>query len=284
MENNKSLDVLFQNAKLLKSREAITREQRKITITSLASTLCEDSEASLDETVKTFSLCDPTTEEKMILFEEMSRYPKLIQQIKNTFPLGSEERTTAGSHGKIAYVKNDINNAAYDQLCEKINNAKPVSAPSFSSACESVSEGENEFCMLPLENTSGKLLSFYSTIDRYELRIRAVCDVEDEHSQTIRYALLSKSCKWIPEKVKKQKFTFEFFLISQDASFLSDLTSASNACGAMLRGFDFMPVEYDSGLKRYLLCFDMYGRDILPFHAFLSLNYEAYVPLGFYTL
>ena len=152
----------------------------------------------------------------------------------------------------------------------------------FSSACESVWDGESEFCILPLENASGKLLSFYSMVDRYELKIRMIYEVGNEDSQSVKYALLSRSCKWIPEKAKKQNYTFEFFILSESTDFLKDILEASAACSATLNGIDFTPVEYDSGLRRYLLSFDISGYNMLPFHAYLSLNHKTYVPLGFF--
>ena len=284
MNNHEKLNVLLQNAKLLKERENMAKEQRRIMLSSVATELCSTGKNnSIESIVTAFSLCDPSPEEKILLYSEISRYPKLAQEIKDSFPLGSRERVTAGSHSKIAYVKNDINSYAYNFFCEKIANAKPTPVSSFSSACESVWEGESEFCILPVENAAGKLLGFYSTIERYELKIRMVCNIDEEDAQPVKYALLSRSCKWITEKAKKQNFTFEFFILAENTDFLGDIIKASAACEAEFNGLDFMPVEYDSGLKRYLFSFNVSGYNVLPFHTFMSLNYETYVPLGFFN-
>ncbi len=286
MTKDEKIRVLSENLSLFQRRCERALEQRKIALTHIVSTLCEsEEELSLDTLPQLYKSIVPdlTGSEEMLLYSEMARSHNVLTQMKAAFAIGTNASTPAGAHGKIACVKNRFNNSALDIFFEKINNAKALYVASFSEACDSIVEGKSEFCILPIENmTEGKMLGFYSMIDKFELKIRDVCDIEDEQSMTIRYALLAKGAHEPSDRTRNSKYVFEFSVLSEDGSFMEKLLSAADACKAVLISFDFSPVEYDSRLRRYLLAFRISGHDSLLFRTFLATNYRNYTPVGFY--
>lgn len=285
MLKDERLKILSENIGVFTSRTDIPFEQRKLTLSHIASILCESySNLSLKELDSIYKEITPDAsgEEKILLYKEMSLHRNLNARMKEEFSIGSAE-TPAGAHGKIAFVKNDLNNTAFDFLSRSINNAKPIWVLSFASACESVVDGKSEFCLLPIENSSdGKLLGFYSMIERYDLKICTVCEVDDRQGETVSYALLARGCKELSKKSDGCELAFEFSLLSESCDFLTELLCASSACQASMEKVCFLPVQYDTRLKRYIFSFKVPSQELLPFNAFLALSYHSYTPIGYY--
>ncbi len=285
MTKEEKLNILCENLSVLGSRSGIAEEERRLTLCHMVSEICSDSHASIEECTRLYKSLAPDVngDEEIILYEHMLAVGKRYSEMKAEFSIGSLEGCPAGSHGKIACVKNNYNNLALEYFSQKINSSRPVFLQSFTAVCENVSLGESEFCILPIENmTEGKMPGFYSLIDRYELKICNACDIDDEHGNTVRYALLSKGCPEPPEKARNTPFLFEFSILAENGSFIGRLLSAADACGGILLNFDCSPVQYDSGLRRYLFGFVISGRDTLLLRCFLAQNYDYYTPIGFY--
>ena len=285
MAKNEKLKTLVDNLNVFRSRSSISNEQIDITLSHIASMLCDThKDASPEEIDAHYKrlVSDVYGAQKIILYKEMIKHPALLDKMKAVFSIGNDV-TAAGSHGKISYVKNDLNNVAFELLTQKTNNVKPVWETSFVQACESVSDNKSEFCILPIESSSdGKLLGFYSMIERYELKIVSVCEVDDLQGETAKYALISKSCPASTDLLAKGDLNFEFSLLSQDCEFMSEIISAAKVCEAKLQTVCFAPVKYDSNLQRYILSFSIPSRELLPFKAFLALTYHSYTPIGCY--
>jgi len=286
MTKNEKLKTLIDNLNVFRSRTNISNEQIMLTLTHIASVLCDSlKDATPEDIDDAYKKLVPSAFgcEKIALYKEMAKLPSLHSKMKAAFSIGSDA-TPAGTHGKISYVKNDLNNIAFEFLSQRINNAKPVWESSFIQACESVSDGKSEFCILPIESSSdGKLFGFYSMIERYDLKIVAVCEVDDNQGESAKYALVAKCCPALFDSRNERELVFEFSLLSQNCDFLPELVSAANACDATAEKISFVPVKYDSNLRRYILSFRISSRDILPFKAFLALTYHSYTPIGCYT-
>ena len=107
----------------------------------------------------------------MALCRQRQKDPSL--SIEELF--GINEQPSAGSHGKIAYVKNRYNEQAFARFSEMLPNAKPEYTSDFIEACESVYDGRCRYCVLPIENDlDGRLFRFYAMADRYELKLCAL--------------------------------------------------------------------------------------------------------------
>ena len=283
MAKNEKLKTLADNLNVFRSRTSIASEQTSLTLSHISSILCDSfKDATPEELDNEYKKLVPSAfgGDKIILYKEMASRPSLLAKMKENFSIGIDS-TPAGAHGKISYVRNDLNTVAFDLLSERINNAKYVWEPSFVLSCESVSEGKSEFCILPIESSSdGKLFGFYSMMERYDLKIVSVCEVDDDRGETAKYALVAKSSA---SDIRSDGYlVFEFSLLSDDCDFLSELISAAKACDASTEKISFVPVKYDSNLLRYILSFKISSQNILPFKAFLALTYHSYTPIGCY--
>ena len=286
MTKNEKIKTIVENLNVFRSRSDISREQISISLSHLASTLCdahkESSPQELDAMYKKL-VPDSFGSEKIILYKEMIKRPALHSKMRSEFAIGSD-LTPAGAHAKISYVKNDLNQVAFELFSQKINSAKPIWETNFSQSCENVSNGNSEFCILPIESSSdGKLLGFYSMIEKYDLKIVSVCEVDDAQGEPVRYALISKSCPSFFDTRGDNEVVFEFSVLSQNCEFLPELLSAAEACGACAEKICFVPVKYDSNLFRYIMSFRLPSNDVLPLRAFLALSYHSYTPIGCYT-
>ena len=193
------------------------------------------------------------------------------------------EEIAAGSHGKVSYVKNNYNEQAFVCFSEIITRPKEIFSSSFADACEDVYDNRSEFCILPIENSqSGRLFGFYSMLDRYELRICAVCepDTGEGLEGSVKYALVGRS---VPDRIlKNSRWQFEFSVISDSGGALSDILRVSEIFGASLVKIDSLPVEYDGGLQKYYFTFGMSEANIPALDLFLTEEYARYTAVGTY--
>lgn len=194
-----------------------------------------------------------------------------------------DEEIAAGLHGKVALVRNSYNELAFSRLSRIITSPKEIFSPSFISACEDVYGNSSEFCILPIENSqSGRLFGFYSMLDRYELKICAVCELDGEvdSEENVKYALVGRSH---PDRIpKNSRWSFEFSVISEDGLTFSDILRVSEVFGARLTKIDSLPVVYDGGLQKYYFTFSLPEANIPAFDLFLTEEYARYTVIGMY--
>lgn len=287
MTKKERINIFIENLSIFNKRSELAAEARESALRHIVSELCADADvmSACEELPSLFKelVGKLSPNEEILLYEEMTRSPRLASAMRIAFAVGSLDSAQAGSHGRIACVKNDFNNSALARLSYAVTNSKPRFVSSFLESCEAVTDGECEFCILPIENASdGRMLGFYSMIDRYELKICYACDIDDEQTGTVRYALLSRCCPEPAEKRKSEVFIFEFSVISDNGAFMSDMLAVAEKCGALPISIDCSPLPYDSRLKRYLLSFRTSAHSSLLLRAFLSSNYHNYTPIGLY--
>jgi hypothetical protein len=282
------LSVLKENLALIDNRAKNINEQRRICLEQIASLICgETADNDLNNTATNFRLTINTKDLEDLLYicTELLRTPKYAQHLKRLAIIGSEEATPAGSHGKIAYTKNKFNEIAFEHFSTKIKGAKSHYASSLADACETLNNGECEFCILPIRNSvDGKLFGFYSMLDRYELKICAVCDIDSQDdANSVRYALVGKSCiEPLDSKTKDAKYIFEFSLLAENGMFIEDLLRIARASRATTVSIDSRPVEYDIQLYKFIFCFRVNGADSLLLRTMLNFYYDTYSPIGIY--
>ena len=135
------------------------------------------------------------TREKLLLATLLAEHysPDDFSNTEEEFkPLPKEARIAywgANRHSAVALER-------FSQLFEKTN---PTLAQSFSDVCEMVGDMESDFGVVPIENSfDGRLGSFYRMLDKNELKIIAVCNIEDDAGESsTRFALVSSSvCQW----------------------------------------------------------------------------------------
>ena len=287
MTDQKKLDILQSNLQEFNLRCKISREQRSLTLIEIARTLCDLYEGEeLSRIVARYSeiSSDASPSDRLILCRELLSRKRRSLELKRLTSIGDKEDTPAGSHGKIAYTKNNFNDAAFEQLSSSINSPRAIYTASINGACEAVADGSCEFCILPIENSvDGKLFGFYSLIDRFELKIASVCDIEGEGDSHIKYALVGRNSREPANQLfEKSKFVFEFFVLDSGNGLLDGLFEAAGECNADLLSIDVRPVPYDSQLKKFFLGFRLGGKDAMLFCTLLALYYDSYSPIGLY--
>ncbi len=277
--------IFTQNLKEFNKKQAIASQQAELTVIELAHLYCE-SNKSLDDTLKLLGdlIDDLSVKDVMTFLCELCR-SEHINKIKDMVFIGSTEPTSAGAHSKISYLKNRYNDIAFEQFSHSVSNAKAEYALSFSECCENVLYGRCEFCILPIMNSNdGRLMSFYGLLDRYDLKICDVVDIDnDDSTSTFRHALLGRACKEQRMRPQKnQNYIFEFSIITDKPDFFTSLLLAADKINAKLICIDSLPIEYASDMQKFFISFSIPSQNTLAFRLFLALNLQAHTPLGFY--
>jgi hypothetical protein len=184
----------------------------------------------------------------------------------------------------VSYVDNQFSAAAYDIFSSHISGAVPRKYSSFTEMCDSTASGETDACILPIENTSdGKLLSFYSLIDRSDLKISNICDVySEDDSRRTRYALLRRSMRR-PEGESGELY-FEFSFCPTPGFTVAEILHAAVLTGLVVYRIDSVPLKYNE--SNFIFHPVLLGNidDILVYTLFLALNSAQYTPVGLCSL
>jgi hypothetical protein len=200
----------------------------------------------------------------------------------------SDESIPASAAERIAYLRNSYNDVAYIQFSSLFTSPRAAYFNNVTDVCESVYNGECEYCILPVETSnSGKLLSFYELILKYGFKITAVYDLYgDDGKEYTRYALLGKRLMINNQglKHKTRKRYLEFIMTESDTQSLGNIMSAVGFCSMKLRRIDTLSFNTNGDTKNSLLCpvFRVDGSDIKTFIAFLAIDCPDYTPIGLY--
>ncbi len=278
---------------LFKSRIALSRE--------LAYTICKGGSAGTEEIRDNYSsifasetLKSLNSEEKYLdllsIAEkiEVCKEISCLSKIEDTFYeslLGHPEVCKATAAKKIAYVKNNFTDSAYLSFSRSSPAFRCAYFDSFDAICEDVHSGESEFCILPIETSSdGKLLSFYSMIDRYEFKIVATCIVEHKDgSKFTKFALLGRSISLSDYTNKKgKKLELRIPQASSKESPIYEILRAADACNMNLCRIDSIPLSYNDSMLSYYAVFNIQEADIKAFITYLALEHPQCYALGIY--
>ncbi len=288
---NKDLKILLDNLSELDTRKSLTNRQLDISFEFLAQKIKEDSKSTHD-TQKNISDYKKLLE-KYCSQADPSHCISFIKELTQgmSFPLSflsiTEEHIelfSKSSAAKISYVKNNYNDMAYLHFSALFSSPKVSYAASFEEVCEDVYNGISDYCILPLESVSnGKMFGFYSLIEKYDLKVFSVCDIEEDHSEErTRYALLSKRNLLFLDDFDKTYF--EFSAIGDDEYSIRDILEAAHACNIKLYRIDALPVQYDDRIFRFYHVFEYKYASVLPFLIYLNFKYPQYKSIGHYVL
>lgn len=287
MNTQQAIDILGENIRIFSERTSGAEHQRNICIRHLMEHLCAQTEADAPHKLYR-SFCDVLKESRpsdraafcLYLSERLRQKDAPSWEAR----FSSAEQVAAGSHGKIALVRNRLNEEAYRTFAQAITAAKAYYLPSFSDTCEDVFDNRCEFGILPVENTTdGKLFGFYAMLDRYELKICAACQLEPDHSEgTVRYALVGKN---LPSRIPKHvEWHFECSVVEEIGKFPSDIVEISSLFDAVLIKIDSLPVLYDDRLQKIYFTFRLSSQKAEAFHLYLTMEYVRYSLIGFYPI
>ena len=285
MTVQEELDILRANIRVFREREDLSERQRMLGLSQLIDRLLETEPAADPEWIYRRFLQvmpDAASADRALLCHRLAAHPTHGASLSESSVLGSEESPAPGAHGRISLVRNRYNEEALERFSFAVLGAKPSYCPSFSDACEEVYNNRSEFCILPMENTeSGRLFGFYSMLDRYELRICGVCDLEAEPG-SIRYALIGKT---LPKRLPKSvSWNLECSIATEVGAFPTEALQTASVFGALPLKIDSLPVLYDDGLQRFYFTFSVSRGDALAFDLYLSMEHTRYTPIGLYPI
>lgn len=285
MTLEEKVEILKKNIQILSARENITRQQKNLALKDMAETVCMDPNClkKLNEILSDSKL-NLSYEDKISFCRNICN-SNLQKDIHSLLFIGSNEPTPAGAHSKISFIKNKYNDLAFERFSRFVSHAKADYATSFKESCENVTDGLCEYCILPItSSTDGRLMSFYSLIDRYDLKICAVTDIEDEEaSKTVRYACVGKTCiDRFEKKNSKNDIIFEFCTIDTTTDVLPLLLLCAKEANAEIVNVDSIPVEYSSHLQKFFFSFKIPSQSSLFFRLLTAITQENFTPIGIY--
>lgn len=289
MNDQNTKKVLCENLELCCERASLVQNQYSLCAESLAEEIClsfdGNNAASLYEDFKS-SLPINNTTACAIFCNILAKKERISSRNKCDSVselFGMNQIPSPGSHGKISFVRNKYNEAAYEKFSNIVSNTKFLYASSFASACEDVINGVSEYAIFPIENSSdGRLFGFYSLLDRFELRICAVTEIEtdDDSTSSILFALVGKT---IPKRIRNEDMCdMEFSIARGDSEKLVDFLHAASAFSAALKKIDTVSLEYDHDLYKHYFTFSIPCEKAFAFAIYLSFEYPNYIPIGFY--
>lgn len=236
-----------------------------------------------DAVFSKYSLVDRLTVFKELFgkfsVEELNSNVSFLSAVEYEIPDSALER--------IAYMKNSYNDIAYMQFSALLSSPRAAYFGSVSEVCESVYNGECEYCILPIETSvDGKLLSFYELILKYNYKINAVYDLQREDGYT-RYALLGKKYV-INGNIQLSKIRnkyLEFVMNGNESPALDEIMSAASFCSLKLRRIDTLNVSNSKMANGANICpiFRIDGSDFKTFLAYLSIDCPDIDILGIYS-
>lgn len=292
IQNLTNIDKKQKN--LFKSRIALVHE--------LAYTICKGGQATLEEIRENYLSALPVECTKEV--ENLEKYfnaisiaekIELCKEISSLIDnkdviyesiLGHPENYKADATKKIAYVKNPFTDSAYLVFSGSSPEFRYAYFDSFDATCENVHSGESEFCILPIETSNdGKLLSFYSMIDKYELKIMSTCTVNhQEDSKFTKFALLGRSIS-LPQKSNTlgKKLELRISQAPNKESPIYEILLAAYNCNIQLCRIDSLPLSYNESKLSYYAVFDMHDAELKAFITYLSLEHPQCYALGIYS-
>ena len=284
MKTEQAKRIHTDNIAEYSARMALTAEQRALSVAELTDLFIDNRQSTspLDTYADFLQVFPQSTPTDRALF--LSR---LMSGRKSDISLWSKKGNndsaiSPGSHGKIAALKNQYSETAFSLLSKAVTRPKAVHVQTFTEACEAVTDNRCQFCILPTETSNGgRLFGFYSLLDKYELKIYAVCSVESEESdESVRYALVGRS---LPDRFQKgTERTLECSITAEDGGFPIDIPAILNIFGAKILRIDSLPSEYDELQNKYYLSFRLSERNAIIMDLYLSNEHQNYSQIGLY--
>ncbi len=285
MANSKAIQTISSNIEVLRRRLEVSEEQMTLSLKQLVHTLCAGAgEMSIESAYSEFGRLSDTPTHKALFCRYICAERRFASSAQMKNPFGSGEGALPGTHGKIAYVRNRRGDDAFAHFSSSRRASKVHYVSSFVEACEAVWENTAEFCVIPIENnTAGRLYSFYAMLDRYELKICAVAQIEDgDGVNHTTFALAGRNVDFDPSKSTRRRF--EFSVIHEDADFIGDIINVCGALGGRLYSVGTQPLPYDDVRNKYFFAVDFDVTSPVPLALYLGLEYPRYAPIGLYNL
>ncbi len=181
---------------------------------------------------------------------------------------------------KVAFLRNHQAFRAFECFAKQLGGVSVLYENNFQNACEAVVLGQAAYAIIPVYSTSdGRLNSFYRMIEKHELSIAMVCDIDSDDGETVTtFALVSKERVCLEADGEKFECTITF----ENLADLADLADAAFYYHAHLDSLDALPVMLSGRAGTYSLLFDLKGADLDGLFCYLALEYPQMSIIGFY--
>ncbi len=235
--------------------------------------LCENlalakAKLAADESAYIADFCDKITKE-LKTKAKIKPSPALL--------VGGDMSKTAS--GTVAFAESRILVSAFAKFQKKNPTLTPTHVQSFNDACEDVSAGLCDYCILPIENSrEGTLLTVFGLIERHELFISRVCSVEN-NDITTKFALLCRNFRGIIDSTIMQSIVLRISLFDQ--SLWSGIYTGANVLGVKFIKSASVPLSYSDGYA-HICTFSATGETLFAFLLFLSAIRTDYTIIGLY--
>ena len=225
--------------------------------------------------------------ERLTLFKELcGRINEESFSVMKHFLKENEISVSTEASERIAYLKNSYNDIAFMQFSALLNSPRAAYFESVSNVCESVFNGECEYCILPIETSGdGKLLSFYELIMKYDYKINAVYDLHGDGGYT-RYALIGRKYGLGSiHKLKSRNKYLELVMRECESPSLDEMLSAASFCSLKLRRIDTLNAAHTKNSFDINICpaFRVDGADLQSVLTYLTIDCPDVTILGVYT-
>ncbi len=290
-------ETVLSNLRTLEKELGETFEKRMAHICELAQAIIKDGgdidvvksiilSIRSDGEIYPMSVLDDNEKELRMLFSGISVIERLLifktvfsEKFSDEIRSYSITPISEKALGRIAYVKNSFNDAAFEQFSNIVEDAKAAYYDTLSDVCESVISGYSQFCILPIETgKDGRLLSFYETITSSDLKINAEFDLKSLDGETYtRYALVGASIQ--TRKGKSGQRFLEISYTDTDNLSIKDIISAAEFCGLNVYSIDTL---FSGGEKTVNIVFESNGAEIKTFLIYLSVDCPDHTVIGYY--
>lgn len=277
--------TIASNLSTLRDRRSACEELRQMTLLQFIAHACARSDAkSVSSASKIYRAACAldgalTCAEKVLVCKSIAAQPHFSYKLADIL-LDSIEDIPQSARRNVIYVKNRQSDDAFLGFSKLISRARASYAGTFSECCEAVFDAKCEFCLLPIENTEvGKLQSFYSLLDKYELKICHTLQINKDDSHGVTYALAAKSI--LPTNVGKD-VRFEFNVVRESGEYIGDILTALTELGCGIYALGTDPVEYDHLKQKCFFSVDVPADALAPLLLYLELEYPRFSSIGLY--
>lgn len=187
----------------------------------------------------------------------------------------------------IAHFGNLYADRAFAAFSELLGTTSAYSSEDYTAACEEVSEGNADFCILPIESArDGVMDRFEQMIDRYSLFVLMTCTLwlseesEEDGGEWIRFALLAASPCQLNGNGQPAADRIQL-RITPEGEALWELLLAADLLGAKLLDCSLCGGRSDRA-SVYRLTFSADETIRSRLLAYLELGYSRYALIGAY--
>ena len=173
---------------------------------------------------------------------------------------------------KIAYFSNRSADKAYFEFLHRLPGASQLICDSIAAACEEVSYGRCELCMLPIYSSAdGMMQNVYRQTVKYGLSMVMCIDMPADRDIFMRFGLFAPSpCKTLTAD------TMQLTVVSDRCDEVALLPSALMAYGAKFENINSLPPTIYDGNTAWGMTFSLKNADISKIHLFLRMYFPRF--------